>query len=581
MTKALLRQICRECGQYESPALNEKLYLHFRGFSKIENLEEYKNVKALWLEGNGIRRIEGLGSLVALKCLFLQQNSVSEIQNLDCCPNLVTLDLSHNCLRRVSGLGSLKQLSSIKLAYNAFQSLRRRGKFVLPTAVSPSSDVEATFAFSETLPELRSGDLIDRKRSGELADKKCYTRGRPESSPHCRQDLEGLLECQSLSNIDLSHNYIDEEPHTTIDEKDPSSLENKSAADKAPENAAGEGPPKAKPDDWMEGFLSLLQQLPNLACLYFHGNPVVRKVPHYRKRVVASLPRLRYLDDRPVKPVEREGSEAWVRGGREAESTAIRRFREAEQRKSEVELREFREMQQKYRERVKKALERIEREDEERRCALPGEGRSAAGNTAWSEEDQHREISRADRVRRRWLAAADSQLDSAGVPAADQAADHRNRGVHGTRADAHGPARDSGLIQDDSWPRAPTVSPFQRDSSVTTHVLTDEEGGTSPSDLARLTSSESLEGSDDEQQTSKTTNDVCPESGRCSPTILEGEQPVEPVLSPSSPVRQYQDAGGHAPPAVSQGTPAAAQGAAGPTWDRKHLPSTLLLDQLD
>ena len=55
MTKKLLRKICiehhPEC--YSTPAYNEKLYLHYKGFTKIQNLEEYTGLKVLWLEGNG------------------------------------------------------------------------------------------------------------------------------------------------------------------------------------------------------------------------------------------------------------------------------------------------------------------------------------------------------------------------------------------------------------------------------------------------------------------------------------------------------------------------------------------------
>ena len=42
---------------YRTPELNEKLYLHYKGFAKIENLQPFTNLKVLYLEGNSIKNI--------------------------------------------------------------------------------------------------------------------------------------------------------------------------------------------------------------------------------------------------------------------------------------------------------------------------------------------------------------------------------------------------------------------------------------------------------------------------------------------------------------------------------------------
>lgn len=76
--------------------------------------------------------------------------------------------------------------------------------------------------------------------------------------------MELLAECPSITSLDLSHNKLHD-----------------------------------------VGLLEVLKKLPNLACLYLTGNPFVSNLKNYRKTLIASLPELKYLDDRPVFETER------------------------------------------------------------------------------------------------------------------------------------------------------------------------------------------------------------------------------------------------------------------------------------
>lgn len=101
LTPEYVKALCLETGLYETPHLNEKLYLHFKGFSKIQGLTAYTNLKALWLENNGIESILGLDHMTQLRMLYLQQNLISEIRGLATLKQLVTLNLSNNRIKRV------------------------------------------------------------------------------------------------------------------------------------------------------------------------------------------------------------------------------------------------------------------------------------------------------------------------------------------------------------------------------------------------------------------------------------------------------------------------------------------------
>lgn len=54
ITEAYLRKLAREQGGYGTLGLNEKLYLHFKGITKLKNLDSLVEMKCLWLEGNGM-----------------------------------------------------------------------------------------------------------------------------------------------------------------------------------------------------------------------------------------------------------------------------------------------------------------------------------------------------------------------------------------------------------------------------------------------------------------------------------------------------------------------------------------------
>ena len=122
MTKAVLRQCAVDNEGYESPELNDNLYLHFKGFRKIENLEEYTELKGLWLEANGLRTIENINHLSKLRCIFLSRNLIETIPPtaFQGVSSLVMLDLSENRLTKLEHLAeSCPNLETLNVNKNA------------------------------------------------------------------------------------------------------------------------------------------------------------------------------------------------------------------------------------------------------------------------------------------------------------------------------------------------------------------------------------------------------------------------------------------------------------------------------
>lgn len=122
MTAEEIRQSCRENEGYETPELNDKLYLHFRGFKQIQNLEPYTNCKAIWLDSNGLEIIENISCMKELRCLYLGKNLITRIEGLESLHQLTLLDLSYNRLSHISNLSCCPNLQTVNLSRNALAS---------------------------------------------------------------------------------------------------------------------------------------------------------------------------------------------------------------------------------------------------------------------------------------------------------------------------------------------------------------------------------------------------------------------------------------------------------------------------
>jgi dynein assembly factor 1 len=123
MTADAIKQSCLDNDGFELPELNEKLYLHFKGYQRIENLEQYTGCKGLFLESNGFTKIENLEPVVETRSLFLQQNLIEKIENLCHLKELVVLDLSNNRITCLDGLSGLPKLNTLNVSKNQLKTI--------------------------------------------------------------------------------------------------------------------------------------------------------------------------------------------------------------------------------------------------------------------------------------------------------------------------------------------------------------------------------------------------------------------------------------------------------------------------
>ena len=80
----------------------------------------------------------------------------------------------------------------------------------------------------------------------------------------------------------------------------------------------------------------IFAKMPNLRVLYLKGNELTRRVSSYRKTMIAAIPTLDYLDDRPVTDDERRRAEAFKRGHVNAEKEEMEKIKEERKHKWKV-----------------------------------------------------------------------------------------------------------------------------------------------------------------------------------------------------------------------------------------------------
>ena len=156
--------------------------------------------------------------------------------------------------------------------------------------------------------------------------------------------IENLSGCSSLKNLDLSHNMI-------VNYKDCEGLR-----DVPTITSIDLSFNYIEYDDEILNFFFEFQQF---LCFYFKNNPALRKIKMYRKTLINGFKNLLYLDDRPVKELDRLAAQAWAEGGVEKETEVRKAYMEAQINRMRTHTQKTREVEEEGRRHRARQLELI------------------------------------------------------------------------------------------------------------------------------------------------------------------------------------------------------------------------------
>ncbi|KAG2448451.1 hypothetical protein HYH02_006343 [Chlamydomonas schloesseri] len=82
----------------------------------------FRLLQVLWVSRCGLRSLDGLNGLTALRELYAAYNDISDLQPVDCCPQLEVLDVECNCVQHVEDaahyLAACPHLQTLSMAGN-------------------------------------------------------------------------------------------------------------------------------------------------------------------------------------------------------------------------------------------------------------------------------------------------------------------------------------------------------------------------------------------------------------------------------------------------------------------------------
>jgi len=287
--------LCETVQQQRAAALSRSLYV------PVSRLEAQRPKADQALQSSGMAEGGGSGGDAAgadgqLTERFLKQ--MSQSNELYRTPSLnEKLYLPH---KGIASLGSALErytgLKSLFLEGNALESLAGlSSQPALRCLFCGKNDLQSLDGI-ENVPLLATLDVSNNRLCSLAGIEHLHQLGTLMASSNKFSDLQSVCsELSSLSDVlhtlDLSNNSIDGDP---------------------------------------EHLVHAMSHMRGLAALYLKGNPVVSKMQAYRKRLIAEMPSLNYLDDRPVGDTERRCALAWLSDGLEAEQAERQRARDEE-----------------------------------------------------------------------------------------------------------------------------------------------------------------------------------------------------------------------------------------------------------